>query len=355
MVENLQEPRQRAAVVYNPTKVEVDELKAAVGEAERANEWQATLWYETSEDDPGVGQTKQAVKDGADIVLAAGGDGTVRSVAEGLEGSGVPIGLLPSGTGNLLARNLDLTLDHLEGSVATAFTGKDRKIDLGVVEAQFADGKRQRNVFLVMAGVGLDAQMIVNTDDELKKKVGWLAYVQAIAKSLKGSHIRLRYRLDDEPVRAMRAHTVLIGNCGSLPANILLLPEAVVDDGIFDIVALRPEGFFGWVQIWTKIVWENGVLRRSSAGRKLMSFTKEVRTLRYLKGKQLTMRFERPEEYELDGDAFGEVVALRAWVEPLGLTVRIPAEAELDTDAEEAEATPNTPSGEEPVPANAPR
>ena len=68
----------------------------------------------------------------------------------------------------------------------------------------------------------------------------------------------------------MRAHTLMIGNCGSLPGNILLLPEAAVDDGEFDIVVLRPEGFFGWVQISTKIFWENGVLRRTSAGRTLM-------------------------------------------------------------------------------------
>ncbi len=328
-----------AAVVYNPIKVELDDVRAAVQEAETAAGWGETRWYETSVDDPGEGVTKKALKEGASIVMAAGGDGTVRAVAESLRGTGVPIGLLPSGTGTLLARNLDLDLAHLPGSVVSAFTGKDRAIDLGVLEAELPDGKRERRVFVVMAGLGLDARMIANTNDDLKKKVGWLAYVDAIARSLRGhNRVRLRYKLDDKPVRAMRVNTILVGNAGSLPANILLLPEAAVDDGIFDIVAMRPEGFFGWVQIWVKIVWENGVLRRSAVGRKLMSMTREVRTLRYMKGKRLAIRLERPEEYELDGDAYGKAIAIRTWVDPGALLVRIPQEAEIDSDQEAGEA-----------------
>jgi diacylglycerol kinase (ATP) len=319
-----------AAVVFNPIKVNEAKLRAAVSAAESAAGWGESLFFETSEADPGGGQTRQALDAGADVVMAAGGDGTIRAVAEALRGSKVAIGLLPSGTGNLLARNLHLTLDNLAESVATAFTGKDRKIDLGIVKARREDGSEDSHVFLVMAGVGLDAAMLANTNPKLKARVGWLAYVDAIARSLKGSNrLRIRYQLDGAPARTLNAHTVLIGNCGSLPANILLLPEAVVDDGIFDIVALRPDGFIGWVQIWIKIVWENGVLRRSQVGRKLMSLTKEVRTLRYMKGAQLVLRLEDPQEFELDGDPFGEAIALKVSVDPLALTVRIPADKEI--------------------------
>jgi diacylglycerol kinase (ATP) len=319
-----------AAVVFNPIKVNEAKLRAAVSAAQSAAGWGESLFFETSEADPGGGQTRQALDAGADVVMAAGGDGTIRAVAEALRGSKVAIGLLPSGTGNLLARNLHLTLDNLAESVATAFTGKDRKIDLGIVKARREDGSEDSHVFLVMAGVGLDAAMLANTNPKLKARVGWLAYVDAIARSLKGSNrLRIRYQLDGAPARTLNAHTVLIGNCGSLPANILLLPEAVVDDGIFDIVALRPDGFIGWVQIWIKIVWENGVLRRSQVGRKLMSLTKEVRTLRYMKGAQLVLRLEDPQEFELDGDPFGEAIALKVSVDPLALTVRIPADKEI--------------------------
>lgn len=315
-------------MVYNPIKVDVKALRTVVTATEKAAGWEETLWFETSVDDPGIGQTKDAIAQGATVIIAAGGDGTVRCVAEGVHGTDARLALLPSGTGNLLARNLDLTLDNLEHSVGTAFTGRDRPIDLGIVEAEREDGTRDKFVFLVMAGVGLDAQMIANTNPELKRRVGWLAYVDAIIRSLKGNNrLRMRFSVDGSPTRTMSAHTVLVGNCGSLPGNILLLPEAAVDDGIFDVVALRPKGFVGWVQIWIKIVWENGVLRRTQVGRKFLSKTKEVRTLRYLKGANFVARLSRPEEFELDGDEFGKAVALKAHVEPGGIMIRVPADS----------------------------
>ena len=333
-----------AAVVYNPIKVDLDALKAAVDAAATEAGWAQSRWYETSEADPGVGGAKQAVEEGAEIVLAAGGDGTIRAVAEGLHKTGVPIALLPSGTGNLLARNLDLALDNLQDSVRAAFTGVDREVDLGVADLERADGGRSTHVFLVMAGLGLDAQMLANTDPELKKKVGWLAYVQGLAKSIRsGNYLRIRFRLDDEPARTLRVNTILIGNCGTLTGNVLLLPEAAIDDGVFDIVALRPEGLFGWLQIMVKIFWENGVLRRSTVGRKILSMTKEVRTLRYMKGKQIVVRPERPQEFQLDGDPVGEITAVRATVDARALAVRIPRnEAERLPASEEAQAEEDT-------------
>lgn len=322
-----QEPQRHAAVVYNPIKVDLEALKASVDGAAAEAGWGESRWYETSEEDPGTGQAVQAADEGAEVVLAAGGDGTIRAVAEGLRGRDVPLTLLPSGTGNLLARNMKLTLDRLDDSVRTAFTGTDRRIDLGVVDLERPDGKRETHAFLVMAGLGLDAAMIENTDPELKKKVGWLAYVGGIARSLGGkNYIRLRFKVDEEPARNLRVNTMLIGNCGLLTGNILLLPDAVVDDGVFDIVALRPEGFFGWIQIIVKVVWENGVLRRSRLGRKILENTKEVRTLRYLRGKQIVIRPDDARPVQLDGDTFGSVVRLRARVENLALAIRIPQE-----------------------------
>lgn len=315
-----------AAVIYNPIKVDIELLKASVASAEQSAGWGKTLWFETSEEDPGQAVTKEAVDAGAHVIMAAGGDGTVRSVAESLRGTGIPIALLPSGTGNLLARNLELTLDNLPESISAAFTGADRKIDLGVVDVERAGGEKEKFVFLVMAGLGLDAKMIAHTDEDLKKRVGWLAYVDAIGKALRDKdRLNIRFSIDGSPTRSARVHTILVGNCGSLQGNILLLPDAAVDDGVFDIVALRPEGFFGWVQIWSKIVWENGVLRRSAVGRKIAGLTKEVRVLRYLRGRELKLRLDREEEFELDGDGFGKAVAIRAIVDPLALVVKVPA------------------------------
>jgi diacylglycerol kinase family enzyme len=323
----------RAAVVYNPTKVDLTELRNAVARAESEAGWAKSLWLETTEDDPGTGQARDAVKQGATVVIAAGGDGTVRAAAEGLQGSDVPLSLLPAGTGNLLARNMELTLTDMPGSVLTAFTGHDRRIDLGVVEVERADGSRETKAFVVMAGIGLDAKMAANTDPELKKKAGWLAYIQPIVVAMRDKErVRVRFSVDDGAERVMNVHTVMVGNCGSLPGNVLLLPEAAIDDGVFDIVALRPKGFFGWVQIWTKIFWENGVLRRNSVGRRLAGLTRDVRALRYIKAAKITARLDHPEDFELDGDDFGEAIAFRAHVEPQGLLVRIPADREIDDD-----------------------
>ena len=109
-----------------------------------------------------------------------------------------------------------------------------------------------------------------------------------------------------------------------------LVPKIASQAQKFDIVALRPKGFLGWVQIWFKIAWENGVLRRSVAGRKLLSMTKPVRTLRYLKGARLTVRIDhRPVEFELDGDPFGEVTAFRCTVDHRSLRVRLPKDHTL--------------------------
>ena len=315
-----------AAVVYNPVKVNVRALKAAVKALESSAGWGKSLWYETSVSEPGGGLTATALEKGADVVLAAGGDGTVRAVAEALRGTGIPLAVVPSGTGNLLARNLGVSLDSIPLAIHTAFLGDDKPIDLGIVEAERADGSRETHAFLVMAGLGLDAQMAANTNAELKKRVGWIAYADPILRSLRDIHsVRIRYQVDGQPQRAATVNTVIVGNCGQLPGGIQLLPEAVIDDGIFDIVAFRPKGFFGWVQIWVKITWENGVLRRSTVGRRIIAVSREVRALRYLRGSEFVLRLDRPEEFELDGDPFGEAIALRTTVDHLALTVKVPA------------------------------
>jgi diacylglycerol kinase (ATP) len=322
----------RAAIVVNPVKTDPEKLREALAAAEHRHGWEDTLWLETTEDDPGAGQTRAALEQGVDVVIAAGGDGTVRTVAEELRGGDTPLALLPSGTGNLLARNLHLTLDDVEHALDTAFDGTERAIDVGVAELRAgrdATGRdaTERRAFLVMAGLGMDAQMIAATDEDLKAKAGWLAYVHAIGRVLRDQNeLRLRYQLDGGRVHALHAHTVMIGNCGSLQADILLLPDAAVDDGILDIVILRPESVIGWLRIAVKIFWENGVLRRTSVGRRLLRDDREVHAMNYLTGREIVLTSSRPEQVELDGDLFGEVSSMRVRVDPGALRVLVPRE-----------------------------
>ncbi|HEY1106790.1 MAG TPA: acylglycerol kinase family protein, partial [Agromyces sp.] len=108
------EPRPRAAIISNPTKSGVDALRAAVERAEERQGFAPSLWIDTAEDDPGKGMAREAVEKGVDLVVAAGGDGTVRSVAAGLRGTGVPLGNVPLGTGNHFARNLDIPVNDVD-------------------------------------------------------------------------------------------------------------------------------------------------------------------------------------------------------------------------------------------------
>ena len=315
-----------AAVIYNPIKVDAEKLKTAVGDAATAAGWGNTLWFETTEEDTGQGVTGSALRRGASVVLAAGGDGTVRAVAEALRETGIPMVVLPSGTGNLLARNLELPLTDLDAAVAAAFTGTDRPIDLGMADITRPDGSSEEHAFLVMAGLGLDAKMIKNTNSKLKKAVGWLAYIDGIARSLPElKPVRLSYSLDSGPTRSMSVHTILIGNCGVLPGGLLLMPEAKPDDGLLDVAALRPRGPFGWAKVWRKVAWENGVLRKSALGRKIIDLSKDVRDVAYFTTRDMTMTVEHPQEFQLDGDEFGEARTVHVWVDPGALTVRVPA------------------------------
>ena len=319
-------PTRRAAVIYNPLKVDILVLETIVAAAAKESGWHRTLWFATTVDDAGQLLVAEALAQGATMVMAAGGDGTVRAVAEGLRDTGVPMALLPSGTGNLLARNLDIHFTHLAETVDLAFNGVDRKIDLGLASIVRENGDSEEHVFLVMAGLGLDAKMIAKTNVKLKKAVGWLAYVDAIGRSLPEiKAVKLKVSIDGETPRAVNVHTIIIGNCGKLPGGILLLPDAQPDDGVLDFVALRPRGPFGWVKVWNKLAWENGVLRKSALGRRIIDLSRDVKDVTYRTGKDLRMTVETPQEFQLDGDEFGEAKSVHTWVDPGALTVRVPA------------------------------
>ncbi len=314
-----------AAVVYNPIKVDLDALKAAV-EAEPAASEYTVLWLPTAEDDPGQGPAREALEAGATVVVAAGGDGTVRAVAEVVRGSGAALALLPSGTGNLLARNLSLTLNDIPNSLATAFGGTTRDIDVADIEIRRHDQSVDRHVFLVMAGAGLDAKIMSNTDDELKKKVGWIAYAQALGRVLRDKNaLRLQYQVDSGRTRSERAQTIIMGNCGSLPANILLLPDAAVDDGLLDVIVVKPESIRGWIAVIVKIFWENGVVRRTRIGQRMAAMKTSSLDLR--QAKSIVVKLSRPEIVQLDGDPFGEMVGCRVSIDPGSLAVLVPVDS----------------------------
>ncbi|WP_223693512.1 diacylglycerol/lipid kinase family protein [Leifsonia poae] len=318
----------RAAVVYNPVKVDIDRVRAAVTAAAGRVGVADILWLETTVEDEGQAQTRQALDAGATLVLAAGGDGTVRAVSEALRGRDAVLAILPSGTGNLLARNIGVTHSSLDDACTIAFAGDTRSIDIGVAVTTDIEGDTNERAFLVMAGVGIDAAMIANTRPRLKRRLGWLAYVDAGFRALpKAKKVRVGYALDGGERRTAHVSTILVANCGSLPGNIELIPDALVDDGLLDIAILQPKSLFGWLLIWRRVTWENRVLRRTALGQRIIRMTsRAVRTeLSYLRGRTVQLTVDVPEPFELDGDEFGSVVAVDLTVDPGGLRVRVPA------------------------------
>jgi len=205
----------------NPVKVEGDAFRRAVETALAERGYADPLWLETTEDDAGVGMARQAIDEQVDLVLVAGGDGTVRVVCAELAGTAIPAAVLPGGTGNLLARNLGISLE-LDVALHELLDGSEQRIDSVLIEGDNLTKDR----FVVMAGLGLDAAIIADAPDELKKRVGWAAYVVSTLKNLNHPFVRVEITVDDQPPVRRRARTVVIGNVGTLQANIPLLPDA---------------------------------------------------------------------------------------------------------------------------------
>lgn len=301
---------QKVAVILNPVKNNAAEARQAIIDACELAGWDAPTFFETTVDDPGYGQSRQALAHGADVVLACGGDGTVRVVAECLAHKNVAMGLIPLGTGNLLARNVDLDVTNMEDCIHTALFGHQRFIDTATMNiANSITGEASAHTFLVIAGMGLDAEVVGDTKEDLKKTVGWLAYTEAGVRHLPGRRKRVTITMDDQPEQARKIRSVLFANCGLIPGGIDFIPQAMVDDGMLDIVVMSPRSAFGWLLMYTKVLFKH------NRNLPMMSF--------YRSGK-VTISSQEPMATQLDGDPSGEATEVTVRVQPGSLLVRVP-------------------------------
>lgn len=296
------------AVVVNPNIIDdVATLQFQITRVCTELGWKPPLWLQTTVEEPGGGQARIAVAAGADVVLVCGGDGTIRHVAQVLAGSGTPLGLLPAGTGNLLARNLAIGLGDPVRATRIALCGENRAVDVGRV---FIDDRAEEQVFLVMAGVGFDAAIMAGAPHELKSRLGPLAYFVSGVRALRGPRASIALAVDGRIAPPHQVRTVVVGNCGKLLAGLVLMPAARVDDGLLDVVAIGPRGNLGWLAVTTR------VLARRCRGHRIVQ---------HWQGRNVIISAETPQQAQLDGDAVGEVRGLRMRVDPGALLVRVEA------------------------------
>ncbi|WP_306233100.1 diacylglycerol/lipid kinase family protein [Agrococcus beijingensis] len=314
----------RAAIVFNPSKMQRATLAPQI-ESAQPLEWSEPLWFETDADDAGEAAVQEALDAGVDLLIVAGGDGTVRVAADAATGAHVPLAIIPAGTGNLLARNLGIDVTNLRNAVQTAFEGDEREIDLGELEIEAPDGTRSKHAFAVMVGFGLDAEMIDKTDEGLKKKVGWLAYVDAAGRVISGlEKVRVQVRMDGGRTARSTVNTMLIGNCGTVTNGIVVLPDAVIDDGMLDIALIRPQGVRGWAQVAGYVARNNMLVTKLLRRRGHLGRQRTGAALGYGQAKETHARLDEPRAVQVDGDVVGEAIALRATIRDDALAVRVP-------------------------------
>lgn len=284
----------RVAVVVNP--IVGEEAASVFGKALR-KESVVARWLETTEDDPGGGQTREALDWGADVVFACGGDGTVRECAQVLRGTQVPLGLVPAGTGNLLALNLGISMDPAD-SLDPALHGTVKTLDVGEVGGE---------VFVVMAGAGLDAEIMANTDKEAKESLGSMAYVVEGAQSMFDEPTAAEIFADEDECAAGDFATILVGNLSKLQGGVDLLPDAQPDDALLDLLALR----------------SGSKVQMLGAAAQAVTGTDGEAVVR-AQAAAFHVEFEAPTPYELDGEPRPPVDELRFEVRPRSINVCAP-------------------------------
>ena len=234
-----------------------------------------------------------------DAVFALGGDGTVMEVVGALAHSSIPVGVLPGGTGNLIARTLGIPPD-VGDAVRELLRGEEARIDLGRI------GDRR---FAFAAGVGIDAAMVEETPSHMKRRLGVWAYAMTATRAaMRRDAFEVRAVVDGVEHRRM-ATAVLIANFGALFDELFVVgPGIRSDDGTLDLCVYSPESLWDSV----RIAWR--LLRKD--------FRTDPRML-YASGRRIELHTDPPRPYQADGDLLG-MTPFTVDVEPLAAHVLLP-------------------------------
>lgn len=293
----------RSALVVNPSKGGWERALDEVTSAARASGWPEPAVHLTTRAETGRAQTEAAVAAGAEVVVAAGGDGTVRAVAHGVSGTAAGLGIVPIGTANLLAHNLGLPTD-VPAAARAALTGPPRSIDLGLARV---DDEAEDLPFVVLSGMGHDAATVAATRPGLKDRIGWPAYLAPAARSALRRPVPMTVRHDDGPEREVLAWSILAANCSRVRAGVAIAPGGLLDDGLLDVLEVTVRRPGQWL----------GVAAKGTLG-----LTRDVAGLQTRASTEVTLTSEQPLHVQLDGDLVGPTRRLHVRCVPRTVTVR---------------------------------
>ncbi|RBP99760.1 diacylglycerol/lipid kinase family protein [Bifidobacterium xylocopae] len=311
------------AFIINPSKPQADHIRSLIKEQCTANGLQGARFYDTQLDKDGKACARQALKEGADVVVAVGGDGTVRTVASAVAGSGHTLGIIPIGTGNLFARNLGIPVGDPEAALAVATSHGSRLVDVGRMRILDSPDPDARHAFLIIAGIGFDALMIDDTDPNLKRNLSWLAYFISGAKHLFADKYRGDMTIRQQDGRSqtnmnVEFRTFMAGNCGEIP-GFSLMPDASFDDGILDFELIDTSGgLIGWANLFGDVMHQTITRKASQSPLSTNSSIVQVQ------GASAEIRLRKPALAQVDGDILGETRHIELTVDHQALCVRVP-------------------------------
>ena len=248
----------------------------------------------------------EGVRGGADVVAVFGGDGTTMQAAASLVGTGVPLGLIAGGTGNLLARNLRLPTDPVRAA-RVIMSGAPRPYDLGRLTSSAGE-----QYFAVACGAGYDARVMTETVSHAKRRWGMFAYVATTLRLL-GKLRSAEHRITvDGKVYETKAAMLLVANCAEvIPPFIRMGREIRPDDGVLDVIALRADGL---VDGFRAVL---GMLRAGGGEPTPSGY------VGWLRGREIRVESDPIEPVQLDGDAGGET-PFTATVAPGAISIVLP-------------------------------
>ncbi len=241
---------------------------------------------------------REAVAQGADVVAAYGGDGTVMEVAAGLVGSDVPLAILPGGTGNVMAAELGIPRRLRLSARLLCEKNQLRMLDMGRIGEHY---------FLMRASVGFEAKVIEKTSREMKDRFGLLAYGISIMQTLTeplAAHYHLT--IDGQPVES-EGVSLLIANAGSIGRlNLSLAVTIEPDDGLLDVLIINND--------------PNSVLSMAAS---VIRLPELAASLQYWKAREVAITADPPQNVQVDGELLGQT-PITATVAPGAIRVVVP-------------------------------